>query len=323
MARSGQDVESLVQLTLQDIWETIARFEAVVKVNQDDKSKLLTKEKGGKKRKRNPPANEIANVEFKNIADIVEACRLVNSALASLNRILFVFGHSLTANQHQSVLMNIHVFAKKLVDISMRELPLWSTEYNLFERVCQVLITFNSSSHHLHRSSINYSLSLLDMIRSCEPQNRALSLSFHNHLETVFHYPRSPIVMVNPTSVLIGEPPEVDSRRSQEIHYESDEESVQEEGPGDENEITSTSILSGPAEVKDTTPAVVPIDAEVEESSDEEEGSAVDEENTTSEEPLLQPTANEVAQPSSPKKARKISETNQASVDEIMSFFQV
>lgn len=241
VAKSGQDVEQLVQLTLDDVWVQLKGFEMVIKENQDDKSKLLSKEKGSRKRKHNSVEEQQIHKASKNISHIVQASKSAASALECLNTVLVIFGHALNANQHQAVLSNIHLFAKRIVEASMWENPLWSDDYNLMESVCKVLVTFNSSSHHLHKSSINFTLSLLDMIRSCEPQNRQLCQTFQNTLETIFHFPRTPVVIINPSSGLLQEP-EITDRDTAENDSESSEDEQEEVvlSQQDENEITST-----------------------------------------------------------------------------------
>lgn len=131
----------------------------------------------------------------------------------------------------------------------MWENPLWSDEYNLMDTVCKVLVTFNSSSHHLHRSSINYTLSLLEMIRSCEPQNRELCLRFQNTLETIFHYPRAPVVIVNPSSILLQEPEVVQRGEANDVETSEDED---EEETADVAEESVTDLCKDDDEEEET-----------------------------------------------------------------------
>lgn len=338
MAKSGQDIEAVVQLTLQDIWDAMKTFEGVIKENQDDKSKLLTKEKGAKKRKRpsGVGANDQSTAEpvYKNISHIIDACLLTAAALECLDRILSIFGHSLNSNLHHSVLTNVHLFAKRLVDASMWELPLWSDEYNLLEGVCKVLITFNSSSHHMHRSSINYSLSLLEMMRSCGPQNRQLCLSFHNNLETIFHYPRAPVTIINPSSALLQEP-EVEHREKVEINEVESEDEEEEaflitEEDENENEITST-VDNGQMEEEKAEPIEIADDESVEEKEDQQKEGKANEEVVTIESADEDDSVQVLEKPereTNAKKARLNEEVtmignseNQASIDDIMADF--
>lgn len=341
VAKSGQDVEQLVQLTLDDVWQQLKSLETVIKENQSDKTKLLTKEKGSRKRKHNSVEEQTLQEASKNLNHIVNACVGASSALECLNRILVVFGHTLNSSQHQAVLANIHLFAKRLVEASMWENPLWTGDYNLMESVCKVLVTFNSSSHHLHRSSINYTLSLLEMIRSAEPQNRQLCMSFHNTLETIFHYPRAPVVIVNPASALLREP---EMRAVENDNGLEDEEEEEEE----EEEITKTKV-NGQGEVKKEDPVEIIIADEeaLSISSGEEEDEEKKEEQSTdvmevvdigdddedddveSVEELQRPVVEEIKSPKKAKVARKTedqesnstSAENQASVADIMSEF--
>lgn len=346
IAKSGQDIEAVVQLTLQDIWDAMKSFEGVIKENQDDKSKLLTKEKGAKKRKRHSGgANDQskAEPEHKNISHIVDACLTMAAALECLDGILSIFGHSLNSNLHHSVLTNVHLFAKRLlVDASKWELPLWSDDYNLLEGVCKVLITFNSSSHHMHRSSINYTLSLLEMMRSYGPQNRQLCLSFHNNLETIFHYPRAPVTIINPSSALLQEP-EIEHREKSHIDVDSSEEEddaclITE---ADESEITST-VDNGQteAEVGQANAETVKTFSETEAieiadhesvSSEEQDGGkdevvTIDEDESV--EIVLQGPVDNATTPVKAKRSRLSEEVtlienseNQATIDDIMADF--
>lgn len=355
MTKSGQDIEQVVQLTMDDIWTQLRSFETVIKENQDDKSKLLSKEKGSRKRKHNSVEEQKLEKASKNISHIVDACVTACSALECLNRILAIFGHFLNSNQHQAILTNIHLFAKKLVEASMWENPLWSDDYNLMESVCKVLVTFNSSSHHLHRSSINYTLSLLEMIRSAEPQNRQLCLAFQNNLETIFHYPRAPVVIVNPSSALLQEP-EI-QQKEQEVESSDEEEELDDAASvtdlcQDENEITSTVNGQGDAEkpqakvtkepeaieIADEEPTTVALCIS---SEDEEEGGEVEKATSadvmevvdigSGDDESVEELRNPVEEIKSPKKSKVARATekvdsntnteNQASVDDIMSEF--
>lgn len=356
IARSGQDVETVIQKTFDDIWGTFQSFEAVIKENNDDKAQLLTKDKGSRKRKRNEMEESLKENKARNITHIVESCSVIAAALDCLNRILMIFGHSLNSTLHHSVLVNIHVFAKKLTEWSMQEnVSWWSDDYNLFEGISKVLITFNSSSHHLHRSSINYTLSLLEMIRSCEPQNRKLCLAFQNTLETIFHYPRRPVVIINPSSALLQEPEVVEKETPQEV--DSDEEMENEDGKirnvmdlsqdeADEHEISST--VNGQAEVKIAQEAkelpekesieIADEDDDVEEptcisSADEDDIEEVPQSVVILDEESEEKSVHELPKPVEIKKSRQsqspaqkepakpANPEQQASVDDIMSEF--
>lgn len=355
IAKSGQEIENIVQATLDDIWATLKNLEVVVKEKQEDKTKLLTTEKGSKKRKRANVANakdQEDGKSSKNVSHIVQSCLSASAALQCLDRILFIFGHSLNANLHHAVLTNVHLFAKRLVDASMMENPLWSDDYNLAESVCKVLITFNSSSHHLHRTSINYTLSLLEMIRSCEPQNRRICLAFQNHLETIFHYPRAPVTIVNPASALLQEPELAAPQEMETNEVESsDDEAEEVVSVEDENEITSTmngqvdevessdgktekELKSHESAKEDTTTECIEIteDSQSISSEDEQEksnGAEVVNIGSEDDESVVElPTPKEVTSPSKAKKPRlskevdsKATAENQASVADIMSEF--
>lgn len=215
---------NLIDRTVEEIVSDMEKFDQDIEAKRNAQHQFrLTSQKSSKKRKRNQ-ADAAAQSTDVTITSLKENCFTVSKALNCLKIILHVAGHTLSATNHNQLLRTLHVFAKKSVESAMWDLELFNSDYDLHKDICEVLIIFNKSSHHLHKSSINFTLELLSLHKSGAPQNRDLCQRFANDLETIFHFPRTPFQMVNPTSALMQEI-EVEERASKpEIEINDSEE---------------------------------------------------------------------------------------------------
>lgn len=260
ISRGGSDVENLITKTIEQIFKDTKTFEADINSRTDPKLQLMTEEKkSSRKRKRNKSGSEAPPSVQKSssLGNMKDDCEIVSHGLRCLNDILSLFGHSMNAKLHNSVMTSIHIFAKKLLDFSILEgLVIRAYTFNLHEDICKVLITFNSSSHHLHRSSMNYTMSILDMFKSFQPHNRAMCQAFNNYLVTIFHYPRTPFHMANPSSSLLQLPTQEESNADPE--YLNDDSDIEMETLLMESEDDGENVISSTvASVQDEKPLEV------------------------------------------------------------------